>query len=151
MNNQINLDKIQNRVLGIDLNPNYVGWSIVDWKSESEFKVIKSGVYSIKDLNDKDFSLKGKGLNSSSKERIYISNKRIEIKTQANLFFSRKKPKKEYNFLYQTTSSSIMSIALINSIADRNRLDGSFSVAFLIISLNCLSSISFNGILSFNC
>ena len=68
--------QIQNRVLGIDMNPTYIGWSIVDWKSESEFKVVKSGIYSIKNLNDKDFNLKGKGLNSSSKERIYISNKR---------------------------------------------------------------------------
>ena len=76
MNNQINLDKIQNRILGIDMNPNYIGWSIIDWKSESEFQIIKSGIYSIKELNDKDFNLKGKGLNSSSKERKYISNKR---------------------------------------------------------------------------
>jgi len=58
------------------MNPNYIGWSIVDWKSESEFKVIKSGIYSIKELNDKDFSLKGKGFSSDSKERVYISNKR---------------------------------------------------------------------------
>ena len=58
------------------MNPNYIGWSIVDWKSESEFKVIKSGIYSIKELNDKDFNLKEKRLDSSSKERIYISNKR---------------------------------------------------------------------------
>jgi len=58
------------------LNPNYIGWSIVDWKSESEFNVIKSGVYSIKELNDKDFDLKNKHIDSSSKERIYLSNKR---------------------------------------------------------------------------
>ena len=76
MNNQINLNKIQNRVLGIDMNPNYIGWSIVDWKTESEFKIIKSGIYSIKTLNDKDFSLKGKGYSNSSKERVYIFNKR---------------------------------------------------------------------------
>jgi hypothetical protein len=30
------------------MNPNYIGWSIIDWKSESEFKVVKSGIYSIK-------------------------------------------------------------------------------------------------------
>lgn len=69
-------DQIKDRILALDLNPNYIGWSIVDWKSESEFKVIKSGIYSIKTLNDKDFSLKGLGLDSSSKERQYISNKR---------------------------------------------------------------------------
>ena len=67
---------IQNRVLSLDLNPNYIGWSIVDWKSESEFNVIKSGVYSIKKLNDKDFDLKHKGYSSESKQRKYISDKR---------------------------------------------------------------------------
>ena len=67
---------IKNRVLALDLNPNYIGWSIVDWKSEAEFNVIKSGVYSIKKLNDKDFNLKNKEYNSDSKERKYISDKR---------------------------------------------------------------------------
>ena len=67
---------IKNRVLSLDLNPNYIGWSIVDWKSESEFDVIKSGIYSIKKLNDKDFNLKNKGYNLESSERKYISNKR---------------------------------------------------------------------------
>ena len=68
--------QIKNRVLALDLNPNYIGWSIVDWKSENQFNVIKSGIYSIKELNDKDFNLKNKHLDSSSPERIYLSNKR---------------------------------------------------------------------------
>ena len=68
--------KISNRVLGIDLNPNYIGWSIVDWKSESEFEVIQSGVYSFKELNDKEFSLKGQHIPSSDSKRIYLNNKR---------------------------------------------------------------------------
>ena len=67
---------IKNRVLSLDLNPNYIGWSIVDWKSENEFNVIKSGIYSIKKLNDKDFYLKNKGYSSESNERKYISDKR---------------------------------------------------------------------------
>ena len=67
---------IKNRVLSLDLNPNYIGWSIVDWKSENVFNVVKSGVYSIKKLNDKDFSLKNKGYSSESSERKYISDKR---------------------------------------------------------------------------
>ena len=66
---------IKNRIFAIDLNPNYVGWSVVDWKSSSKFEVIKSGVISIKDINDIDFGLKGKS--SESKERKYINNKRI--------------------------------------------------------------------------
>ncbi len=68
--------QIENRVLALDLNPNYIGWSIVDWKSEKEFKVIKSGIYSIKDLNDKDLKLKKKKLKSSSPKKIYLTNKR---------------------------------------------------------------------------
>ena len=67
---------IKNRVFSLDLNPNYIGWSIVDWKSESEFNVIKSGVYSIKKLNDIDFDLKNKGYSTESNERKYISDKR---------------------------------------------------------------------------
>ena len=68
--------QIKNRILALDLNPNYIGWSIVDWKSENQFKVVKTGIYSIKDLNDKDFDLKNKHLDSSSPERIYLTNKR---------------------------------------------------------------------------
>ena len=71
-----NNNAIENRIMSIDMNPNYIGWSIIDWKSSSEFSVVKSGVYSIKTINDKDFNLKGKGYSSSSNERQYISNKR---------------------------------------------------------------------------
>ena len=65
---------VKNRFFAIDLNPNYIGWSVVDWKSSSEFEIIKSGVITIKELNDMDFNLKG--YSSDSKERIYINNKR---------------------------------------------------------------------------
>lgn len=74
LNQFIDYKPIKNRIFAIDLNPNYVGWSVVDWKSSSKFEVVKSGVISIKDINDIDFGLKGKS--SDSKERIYINNKR---------------------------------------------------------------------------
>lgn len=67
---------IENRTFAIDLNPNYIGWSIVDWKNSKEFEVVKSGIISTKLLNDKDFELKGKSFASNSKERIYLTNKR---------------------------------------------------------------------------
>ena len=70
------IHKVNNRVMSIDLNPNYIGWVITDWKSESQFNIIKSGVISIKQLNDKYFSLKNKGLSSESSKRIHLSNKR---------------------------------------------------------------------------
>lgn len=68
--------KLKDRVFAIDMNPNYIGWSIVDWKDEKTHTTIKSGVISLKVLNDYDNSLKGKGLPSGSPERKYISNKR---------------------------------------------------------------------------
>ena len=70
----VKIDHISNRVMSIDMNPNYIGWSIIDWKSSNEFNIIKSGVISIKQLNDKELNLKG--YSSESKERKYISNKR---------------------------------------------------------------------------
>lgn len=48
---------IKNRIMAIDLNPNYIGWSIVDWKDSDTYKVIASGAYSIKPLNDREMSL----------------------------------------------------------------------------------------------
>ena len=74
LNQYIGYQPVKNRIFAIDLNPNYIGWSVVDWKNSSEFEVVKSGVISIKDINDIDFGLKGKS--SESKERIYINNKR---------------------------------------------------------------------------
>ena len=74
LNQFVDYKPIKNRIFAIDLNPNYVGWSVVDWESSSKFEVVKSGVISIKDINDIDFGLKGKS--SESKERIYINNKR---------------------------------------------------------------------------
>ena len=69
-------NKIKDRVFGIDLNPNYIGYSVVDWKADGTYKIIKTGSISLKSLNDYDDSLKGKGYSNQSKERKYISNKR---------------------------------------------------------------------------
>lgn len=49
--NCCNRSFINNRNLALDLNPNYIGWSIIDWYDSSKFKIIRCGVYSIKDLN----------------------------------------------------------------------------------------------------
>lgn len=75
LNQSVDYKPIKNRIFAIDLNPNYIGWSVVNWKSSSKFEVVKCGVISIKDINDIDFNLKNKS--SKSKERIYINNKRI--------------------------------------------------------------------------
>ena len=75
-NDKKELSQIPNRIMALDLNPNYIGWSIVDWVSSSEFKVIKSGIYNFKSLNDKEKELKDLKLSSEHPKRKYLSNKR---------------------------------------------------------------------------
>lgn len=67
---------VKNRVFAIDLNPNYVGWSVVDWLGSERFNVVASGIYSTKDINDADFALKEKKLPSTDPQRKYLTNKR---------------------------------------------------------------------------
>ena len=77
LSENINPYFVKDRIFAIDLNPNYIGYSIVDWKSSSEFNVIKSGTISIKNINDSDFNLdKQHNVPSTDKRRIYLSNKR---------------------------------------------------------------------------
>ena len=65
--------KLKDRIFAIDLNPNYVGWTIVDWESEKSYKLIKSGLISLKPLNDYENSL---SVSSDSPKKKYIVNKR---------------------------------------------------------------------------
>ena len=69
-------DKIKDRYFAIDMNPNYVGYTVIEWYDKKEYKIIDKGAISLKDLNNYDDSLKGKGFSSESKERKYVSNKR---------------------------------------------------------------------------
>ena len=80
LSSKLNLKQVTNRVLSLDLNPNYIGWSITDWKSSSEFNVIKSGIYLFKNLTDKIQDLKGKGFSSESPIRKHLNNK-LEYET----------------------------------------------------------------------
>ena len=71
---EFNFSKIKDRYMSLDLNPNYIGYSIIDWNSSNEYKIIDSGVYSFKELNDVYKTLKG--TNSSDKKKIWLNNKR---------------------------------------------------------------------------
>ena len=66
-------NKLKDRIFAIDLNPNYIGWSIVDWKSEKDYRLVKSGMISLKPLNDKENLL---NVSSDSPQKKYITNKR---------------------------------------------------------------------------
>ena len=65
----IETPKIKNRIFAIDMNPNYIGWSIVEWKSSSVFRIVKEGIILIKELNDYDNKQK-----IDSTKRKHISN-----------------------------------------------------------------------------
>ena len=71
---EFDFKKIKDRYCALDLNPNYIGYSIIDWKSSNEYKIIDSGIYSFKELNDIYKTLKG--TNSSDKHKLYLNNKR---------------------------------------------------------------------------
>lgn len=58
------------RIFGIDLNPNYLGWSVLEFDKNDNYKILDSGVIENKELNKK---LKK---SSNSKEQIYQNNKK---------------------------------------------------------------------------
>ena len=63
---------IKDRVMAIDINPEFIGWSVTDW-SDAGYRIIASGLISIQPLNSKHKSLK---LSSDDKKNLYFNNKR---------------------------------------------------------------------------
>lgn len=78
------INKIKNRFISIDSNPNYIGWSIIDWIDSDNFSIVDKGIISIKNINDKDNLLKGKS--SDSKEKKYMTNKRQNETIQVAIY-----------------------------------------------------------------
>lgn len=73
------------RVFAIDLNPNYIGWSVVDWMSSTNQKVIDAGVISNKRINDAENRLHK---SSQSSERLYLNHKRAYENADTAKFLS---------------------------------------------------------------
>ena len=67
---------VRNRIMSIDMNPNYIGWFILDYKDQDSFEIAKTGVISIKKLNDKHFYLKKEKISSNSLKNIKINNQK---------------------------------------------------------------------------
>jgi len=70
---KVEIDHIKNRIMSIDSNPNYLGYSIIDWNDKDTFKIVKTGCVSIKKLNDEHFKVKKSSNNPLNK---YYVNKR---------------------------------------------------------------------------
>jgi len=70
----------QHRIMGIDLNPNYIGYSIIDWNDN---KLISSGVFDLTYFSTKSKDLKKvkyelKSLGKDDKERTKIIVKKLK-------------------------------------------------------------------------
>ena len=63
----------KDRIIAIDMNPNYLGYSIVDWKDENSYKIIDKGVVDISLINQKENNL---NVASDNPKKKYIKNKR---------------------------------------------------------------------------
>ena len=57
LNNSMKFDCLKdNRVMGLDLNPNYIGLSVIEFDKENNFKVLYKQVFDLKYLTDKNTS-----------------------------------------------------------------------------------------------
>ena len=63
-------DLKKNRVLGIDMNPNYIGLSILEFDDKDDFKVLNKQVFDLTKLTQKT------GKSSSDKKTKYLNTKR---------------------------------------------------------------------------
>ena len=54
LDNSMKYSKLKdNRVMGLDLNPNYIGLSVIEFNKENDFKVLYKQVFDLKILTDK--------------------------------------------------------------------------------------------------
>ena len=79
--------KIKNRIFAIDMNPNEIGYSIIDWKNDSEFKLVKAGSVSLKSLLDEE---KNYNVSPDSKIAKYFVDKRQYETYKVAHFLTRK-------------------------------------------------------------
>jgi len=85
--------KIENRCIAVDLNPEYIGYSVIELQKDNSIKIIEKKCISIKPLTKK------LNKSSSSEEQKYQNNKReFEIKENIIRLFKVAKHYKCYKF-----------------------------------------------------
>ena len=70
------IESIENRILSIDLNPNYIAYVICDYNEEARKNIITKEIISIKNLNDKDKKKNYKDKENKLNYRKYLNNKK---------------------------------------------------------------------------
>ena len=55
--NSVKFNRLKdNRILGLDLNPNYIGLSVIEFDKENDFKILHKQVFDLKKVTDKNTS-----------------------------------------------------------------------------------------------
>jgi hypothetical protein len=123
-----NPDCIKDRILSFDMNPNYIGLSIIDWKNENEKTIIHKEIISLKEINDLEKSKYQ--TNKRKHETMHISKyiiglaKYHKVETvsfeKLNMPSSNKKKGKNYNKL---VNNYWLRSPLINNIKKRCNIE----------------------------
>ena len=98
--------RIENRIFAEDMNPNNIGWVIVDWLSSNKFDIIDYGVEDISLLNKKEDELKVKLGKASTGQYHYT-----ELKTYLMRDIAVKLSKKIAHYRCDTAGIDGVSIA----------------------------------------
>ena len=57
VDNSVKFNELKNnRVMGLDMNPNYIGLSVIEFDKEDDFKILHKQVFDLKKLTDKEVS-----------------------------------------------------------------------------------------------
>lgn len=107
--------QIKNRIISIDMNPNYIGWSIIDWINSEKFNIIDKGILSIKSINDKSELLIKEKINSSDSRKNKLTNKRNFEVIQCSKFLIEKMKH------YRCSIFSIEDLNIKNSDKDKGK------------------------------
>lgn len=121
--------KVKNRYCGIDLNPDHIGFSIIDKFDNGKYKIIYKSAFDLKKLNKKSHEA------SDSDYSIYLRNKRVHEKSQIihrlfkimkhykvshfimedlNFKFNNKKQQREFNRKVNNVWDRELIVKLIN-------------------------------------
>jgi len=65
---------IENRILSFDLNPNYIGLSVIDWRSDDDKTVVYREIIDLRILNTKE---QKKSLNNKRRHETFCASKHI--------------------------------------------------------------------------
>ena len=110
-----------NRILGLDLNPNYIGLSVLEFNKNDEFKVIHKQVFDLSNLNvtSKKSSSDSKSKHLTNKRKFELIQICYEINKLMNYWKCSKLCIEDLNIKHSQTKNKIFN-RLCNNVWNRN-------------------------------